>query len=173
MGKKINLIPGLILCLSLLLLVSGCSAPGKDKEVVAFDSLFEKVKLSDLENKTISMEQYRGQTVFLNIWATWCKPCLAEMPSIQKAKDILQDKEVVFLLASGESIQEINSFRKANNYQFNYTRIENSEELNIQGLPTTFIFDAKGQLVFTEMGSRKWDTKDNIDMILKIAAKNE
>ena len=160
-----------ILSLSLLLLVSGCKGGDKDKDVTTSDSPFDNVKLIDLESNTIDMGQYRGKTIFLNFWATWCKPCLAEMPSIQKAQDILQNKEVVFLLASSESIEEINSFRNAHNYKFYYTRIENSEEINIQGLPTTFIFDPKGHLVFDEMGARKWDEKDNIDMILKIANK--
>ena len=160
-----------ILSLSLLLLISGCKGRGKDKDVIVSDSPFDKVKLTDLENETIDLRKYKGKTIFLNIWATWCKPCLAEMSSIQKAQDILQNKVVIFLIASGESTEEINSFRNTHNYNFNYTRIENSEELNIQGLPTTFIFDPQGQLVFAEMGSRKWDEKANITLILKIANK--
>ncbi len=160
-----------ILSLSLLLLLLGCKGRGKDKDVIVPDSPFDKVKLTDLENKTIDLRKYAGKTIFLNFWASWCKPCLAEMSSIQKAQDILQHKDVVFLMASGESTEEINSFRNVHSYKFNYTRIENSEEINIQGLPTTFIFDPRGQLVFAEMGSRKWDDKDNIDMILKIANK--
>ena len=132
------------------------------------DRPFDKARLTDLESKAIDLGQYKGKTIFLNFWATWCKPCIAEMPSIQKARDILQHEEVVFLLASAESTEEIKLFRTAHNYPFNYTRIENSEELNIQGLPTTFIFDQKGQLVFAEMGARKWDEKANIDMVLKI-----
>jgi thiol-disulfide isomerase/thioredoxin len=162
-----------ILSVSLLLLVLGCKGRDKDKDVIDSDISFDKVNLTDLENNPISMGQYKGKTIFINFWATWCKPCIAEMPSIQNAQDVLRNEGVVFLLASNESIEEINSFRNAHNYNFNYTRIDNSEELNIQGLPTTFIFDQKGQLVFSEMGARKWDEKDNIDMVLKILNKNE
>lgn len=141
----------------------------KDKPVSLFpDRPFDKLRLTDLKSKSIDPKQYERKTIFLNFWATWCKPCIAEMPSIQKAQELLKDKEVVFLLASSESIEEISSFREAHNYKFSFTRVENSEEMNIQGLPTTFIFDPTGQLDFAEMGSRKWDDKSNIDMILKI-----
>jgi len=95
------------------------------------------------------------------------------MPSIEKAQHILRNEDVIFLLASGESAEEIEMFRNAHKYKFNYARIENSEELNIQVLPTTFIFSPEGKLVFSEMGYNKWDEKKNIDIILKIAKKNE
>lgn len=162
-----------ILRLSLLLLVSGCKGRDKEKDVIASDSPFDKIKLTDLENKTFGMGQYKGKTIFLNFWATWCKPCLAEMPSIEKANSTLKNENIIFLLASSESIEEIDAFRNTHNYDFNYARIENSEELGIQVLPTTFIFNSEGKLVFSESGSRKWSEKSNIDMILKIANKNE
>ena len=93
------------------------------------------------------------------------------MPSIEKVQNILKNEDLVFLLASGESAEEIDAFRNAHDYKFNYARIENSEELGIQVLPTTFIFNPEGKLVFSEAGNRKWDDKTNIDMILKIANK--
>src|SRR5687767_1362356 len=93
-----------VLCFSLLLLLAGCKLRCKEKNFAAADSSLESVKLTDLENKIIDIRQYSGKTVFINFWATWCKPCIAEMPSIQKAQEILKNKEVVFLLASSESI---------------------------------------------------------------------
>lgn len=134
---------------------------------------FNKIRLTDLNEKPINPERYKGKTVFINFWATWCKPCIEEMPSIEKAQNILRDKEVLFLLASGESIEQIKEFERSHNYKFNYVRIENFEELNIQALPTTFIFNPRGNLVFSEMGSRNWDDNNNINMILKIAKQND
>lgn len=162
-----------MLGVSLLLLVLGCKGRNKDKDVIAPDISFDKVNLTDLENNPIRKEQYKGKTIFLNFWATWCKPCIQEMPSIKNAKNILQNKEVVFLMASAESTGEIDAFRDSHHYDFNYVRIENSEELGIQILPTTFIFDAAGELAFSESGQRKWDEKNNIDMILKIVKKHD
>ena len=133
------------------------------------DSETNKVKLTDLNNKPIDLGQYRGKTLFINFWATWCKPCLLEMPSIEKAQGILKNKNIVFLFASDESSEEIERFKAGHDYDFNYVRYENPEELNITGLPTTFIFSPQGKLVFSETGYQQWDNQNNINKILKIA----
>jgi len=128
-----------------------------------------KVNLTDLKGLPINLEQYKGKTVFLNFWATWCKPCLKEMPSTEKTHEMLKDKNIEFLFASDETAQQIEKFQAKHDYRFNYVRVESLEELNIIALPTTFIFNPDGKLVFSEMGFRKWDDKINIDLILNIA----
>ena len=148
-----------------------CNGEDKDKPVVITrpDREIDKVKLTDLKDKPLDQKQYDGKTVFINFWATWCKPCLEEMPSIQKAKEILKNENIEFLFASNETAGEIEVFNNEHDYGFNYVIAGNLEELNIVGLPTTFIFNTDGKLVFSEMGYRKWDDKTNIDLILKIA----
>lgn len=160
---------------TLIFAVVACKSGTKDASASTNENGPEisKIQLKDLNDQPINLEKYKGKTIFINFWATWCQPCLAEMPSIEKAQDILQNEEVVFLLASSESTSEIDEFRNARGYKFNYARIENSEELGIQALPTTFIFNPDGQLAFSEQGYRKWDEKDNIDMIRKIAKNND
>ncbi len=85
----------------------------------------------------------------------------------------MQNENIIFLKASNESPEQIEEFTNTRDYKFNYVRIENSEEMNVQALPTTFIFNNKGDLVFSETGSRKWNEKNNIDLILKFAKDNE
>ncbi|MES2690926.1 MAG: TlpA disulfide reductase family protein [Bacteroidota bacterium] len=159
--------------ISVVLLVGllSCNAEHNDKAVITFEENrpVEKIRLKDLNEQNVNLEKYRGKTVFINFWATWCKPCIEEMPSIANAQNILFDKGVIFVLASGESTEEINTFRNTHDYKFNYIRIDNSEELGIQALPATFIFNPDGKLVFSETGSRKWDNKSNIDLIINIA----
>src|SRR5688500_12064553 len=125
--------------ISIALLFGICGCKGGDKDEIDFHSGMEaaidKIKLNDLNGQSINLGKYKGKTVFLNFWATWCKPCMKEMPSIEKAQNILREDDVVFLLASAESAEEIDAFRSSHNYNFNYVRIENSEELNIQTLP--------------------------------------
>lgn len=160
-----------------LVLLTGlfcCRGMDKDKPVSSIPVRpIDKLRLTDLKNKPIDLKQYEGKTIFLNFWATWCKPCTKEMPSIKKARDILRDEGVVFLMASDESVEEIKEFDSIHNYHFTYAHIENSEELNIQALPTTFIFNAAGKMVFSEIGYRQWDDSNNIEMIRKIIAKND
>ncbi len=133
----------------------------------------DKIRLTDTKGQTINLKQYEGKTIFINFWATWCKPCIQEMPSIKEAQNILKNEDVIFLMASNESIEVIEEFKKSKDYNFNYVRIENSEEMNVQTLPVTFIFNSKGNLVFSEAGLRKWDDKNNIDVILKIVKEND
>ena len=161
--------------LALLLGISCCNEDDKEKSLSQNGKVAEigKIRLKDLSEQPINLEKYKGKTIFLNFWATWCKPCIEEMPTIEKAQNILHNEDVVFLLASGESAEEINAFRNAHDYKFNFARIENSEELNIQTLPTTFIFNPEGELVFLETGYRKWDEKNNIEMIRRTANKND
>ncbi len=156
----------------LLILLFGisCKEPTKEKETTALQESkgLAKVRLNDLNDQPINMEQFKGKTIFINFWATWCKPCIQEMPSIKSAQELLSKKGIVFLLASNESPDQINEFKKDHNYNFNYVRLVNMEELNLEVLPTTYIFNPKGELVFSEMGYRKWDDSNNIEMILKI-----
>lgn len=161
-------------CLLFIVLIIACNASDRTKVLADKDKgELDKLSLIDLDQKPLDLKKYKGKTVFLNFWATWCKPCIKEMPSIQNARNILQNEEIVFLLASNESIKQIQEFRIKHDYEFNYLRIENSEELNIQAMPTTYIFSPDGRLVFSEPGERKWDDPENINMILKIIQKNE
>lgn len=159
--------------ISVVLLVGllSCNGDNSDKAVITIEANnpIEKLRITDLDGQWINLDKYKGKTVFINFWAGWCRPCIEEMPSIANAQNILIKKEVIFLLASGESAEEINAFRNTHDYKFNYIRIENSEELGIQALPTTFIFNPDGKLVFSETGSRQWDDKKNIDLIINFA----
>ncbi|MES2005517.1 MAG: TlpA disulfide reductase family protein [Bacteroidota bacterium] len=160
--------------LAILLLMGalGCHQTEKNNSV-SNDSETAKIRLMDLKGQPVRLENYKGKTVFINFWATWCKPCVEEMPSIEKAQAMMNDKEIVFLLASSESIEGIKAFSINHNYKFKYVHLENGESLNIQALPTTFIVNPGGKLVFSEMGSRNWGESDNINLIKKITQQHE
>jgi thiol-disulfide isomerase/thioredoxin len=128
-----------------------------------------KINLTTLSDAPVDLDQLKGKVVFINFWATWCKPCIAEMPSIKNAMDSLKNEKIEFLFATDESVKEIESFEANHKFGFNYLKTPGFEELNIMGLPTTFIFDKNGKQVFSEMGYRKWDDKANLDLLLKIA----
>lgn len=123
------------------------------------------IKLTDLDGFPVDLQQFRGKTLFINFWATWCKPCLREMPSIQNAMQLLEKEAVVFLFASNEEVEEIKIFQQENIYDFRYLRIENAEEIGLEALPTTYIINPEGKLVFSESGYRQWDSHENVDII--------
>ena len=156
-----------------LFLISACkNATEKKGANTSQDKISQKsteitqLHLNDLHDQPIDLEKYKGKIVFINFWATWCKPCREEMPSIKAAMEILKDEKVEFLFASDESTQQIEEFKAVHEYDFNYVKVENLSELNIMGLPTTYIFNPNGELIFSDMGYRKWNDKANIDLIL-------
>lgn len=156
--------------ITMAFVLSGCKMDNKsnpNKQSTA-DDLIQKIQLVALNNEVIRLDEYKGKIIFINFWATWCKPCVEEMASIEKAQSLMNDKEIVFLLASSEGIEEIKEFSRNHNYKFNYVHLENGEALNIQALPTTFIINPKGRIVFSEMGSRNWDETANINLIKNI-----
>lgn len=125
----------------------------------------DKIQLQTLDGLPIDMSDFKGKTVFINFWATWCKPCIMEMPTIAKAQEQLKDKNVVFLFPSNESVELISDFKKKRNFDFNYVHVLNMEALNIQALPTTMLFNDRGEMIFSEMGFRDWSTLENLALI--------
>lgn len=161
-----------IIAIVLLMVLSGCKSP-TEQEPRSSTALreFERIRLTDLKGQSINLAEHKGKTIFLNFWATWCKPCISEMPSIEAAQKMLKTENIVFLFASNESAEDIQQFISNNDYNFNYVCVENLEEMNVSALPTTFIFNHNGDLVFSEAGFREWNEKDNIDLLKKLAQK--
>lgn len=155
---------GSIVIMVLSFCFSNCSSKKENDGLIGL----EDVKLSTLTGQSITMNEFEGKVVFINFWATWCGPCIHEMPSIEKAQTLMKGKEVVFLLASNEELDQITRFSKKHDYDFRYVQLNNMEELKISALPTTFIFDADGILKFSETGSRMWDEPTNLELITKI-----
>ncbi|MHA4845186.1 TlpA family protein disulfide reductase [Flavitalea antarctica] len=139
---------------------------GKKQDVVIPQSKFiDSVYLTDLKGDRIDLRDFKGKVIFLNFWATWCRPCLQEMPSIDRASKVFAKNEVVFILASSEGSDEIIAFKDRSKYDFNFAVIGNGEDIGIKALPTTMIFDVDGNLHFSEAGSREWDDPKSLEII--------
>ena len=160
-----------IVVLTLLFLVGCSSKPKENIETKADAPGLNDIKLTNLKGEEINMSEFKDKTVFINFWATWCRPCIEEMPTIAKAQEIIKDKNVVFLFASNESVDQIQKFKDKKGFPFEYVQIHNLEELNIQALPATFIFNPDGKLTFSEVGYRDWQTPENIALITSKTSK--
>lgn len=157
-----------------LLILTACTSNGK-KDVDEKSDVdenqnvitLESIKLKSLSGEEIDMKDFKDKVVFINFWATWCKPCIREMPTIESAQSQLKNENVVFLLASNESVEQIESFKVRRTFQLQFVQVQNLEALNIQALPATYIFSKEGDLVFSEVGFRMWDTPENLNLITK------
>jgi thiol-disulfide isomerase/thioredoxin len=105
--------------------------------------------LQDVTGRNVSLESFKGKKVFVNLWASWCPPCLREMPSIEKLQTGVDSNKVAFVMISLDD-----DFDKAKQFLIQekltlpiYYPAESLPTLfNVQGIPTTFIFDEAGVL---------------------------
>lgn len=128
-------------------------------------------KLKDESGTIFDFENTKGKVVFINFWATWCPPCIAEMPSIQKLYTDYQDK-VVFLFVTNDRFSDINKFLDKHNYSFKVFRpvSPNSSLFDVPSIPRTFLIDKHGKIVIDEGGAANWNSnkvRTTIDGLLK------
>ncbi len=123
----------------------------------------------DLEGNSVQINDFKGKRVLLNFWATWCTPCLKEMPSMEKAQEILKDENYVFLFATTDSLVKIKQFKKNSNYPFQFLRFKGTlDKLKIYALPATFIYDTNGNQVKRIDGATEWDSEEMLDQLRAI-----
>ncbi|HET8886090.1 MAG TPA: TlpA disulfide reductase family protein [Salinimicrobium sp.] len=113
------------------------------------------MQLINSEGKQVNLKNFEGKVIFLNVWATWCPPCIAEMPGINKLYKDLKDENVEFVMLSvDEKFEKAIDFQKRKNYDFEiYQSVGRFPQMfNGQSLPTTYIIDTNGNLVLTHAG---------------------
>ena len=111
-----------------------------------------------LDGVEVNLKDYaQGKTVFLNFWATWCPPCVAEMPSIDTLHGLLGDT-MAFVCISQEDAATLKKFIEGKQYSFPvfYMDTPPPAELNAAVLPTTFIIFSDGKILLKHMGGADW-----------------
>jgi len=116
--------------------------------------------------KRLPMESLKGKVVVLNFWATWCPPCVAEMPNLQALYD-QYGKEVVFLFIAHDKADKVNTFLKKNEYNLPVFYEGNGipDKLFSKSIPITFILDKSGAIVVKEKGAANWNAKKVTDLL--------
>jgi peroxiredoxin len=151
----------LIVALSMML-VLGTAGPGT-AQVLDIGQPAPEFALTDLAGNTHRLSQYRGKGILLNFWATWCVPCRAEMPAMERAYHALSEKGLVVLAVSLDtgSRVPVDSFVKELALTFPVLLDSSGTSVRtyrVFGLPTSFLIDRKGRLAGREIGARDWDS---------------
>lgn len=126
--------------------------------------------LVDQNGKPFNLEKAKEKVIFINFWATWCPPCIAEMPSIEALYKDYNDK-VVFLLVSDEKPEKIKAFNTKNNYSFNFYNPVSPppSSFETRSIPRTFVVDKSGNIVIDKGGAANWNSKtvrETLDRLL-------
>jgi len=132
--------------------------------------------IKDLYGNKLSFEKYKGKVVFLNLWATWCGPCKAEMPGIHNLYVKMKGEPIEFVMLSidkDKAISKVESYVKNNSYTFPVFMPSGylAEQLQVPSIPTTFVISKEGLIVMKEVGTRNYDTKKMMEFLKKQAAK--
>lgn len=118
------------------------------------------------EGENIDLEQFKGELIFLNFWATWCPPCVAEMPGIQSLYEEYGGK-IRFIIVSRESPEVIHEFVKTNGYTFPvYSQsVSEPEIFQSQSIPTSYLISPSGNIILKKKGAAKWDSRKIKELI--------
>jgi thiol-disulfide isomerase/thioredoxin len=138
----------------------------KQKKISSLDWV-----LYDIEGRENNFSASHGKITIVNLWATWCPPCIAEMPSLQNLYDKYDD-QLAFYFVSNEKSEILKRFLKAKDYSFPvYTPASNyPKEFDSNSLPTTYVLDQNGKIIMEEIGAHDWFSQsfqDKIDALLK------
>jgi|GEM_PF-1016182 len=131
-------------------------------------SALPSFRMRNGRGEIVDLAQFRGKKVFVNLWATWCPPCRAEIPSIESLGAKTDPGKVEFVMLSLDD-----NFDKAKTYAANnnmklpvyYPASDLPQLFVTDGIPMTVIFNEKGEILFNEVGSANYDTKRFQDML--------
>ncbi|SEA93207.1 TlpA family protein disulfide reductase [Pedobacter hartonius] len=134
------------------------------------------IQFKDINGKIVDLGDLKGKIIFLNFWATWCPPCLAEMPAVNKLYEKFgNDNDVVFILADADG-NLVKSQKFMNRKKFGlpvYAIASEMPEILFQGsLPTTVVFDKQGRIAYHEAGAANYGSPKFIAFINRLKTTN-
>ena len=146
-------------------------------EELAIVRFEEKIKtqnfiLTSLDGIEISLEDYRGKIVLLNFWATWCLPCLVEMPSMEKLYNEFKDKGFTILaIDMQEDADSVKVFSEK--LKLNFPILLDSDGsvgqfYGVRSIPTTYLVDREGYLIGSALGARDWASESAFMLIKQL-----
>ncbi len=149
----------------------------EDMKVTTIDFDSNMLQFSDLKNNIFTIQNFKGKNLFINYWATWCNPCLAEMPYMAKLYENYKDEEdIIFLYLSREKLEVIKNYipKDESLQQLPiYKIITDDEFFATSGIPTTFIVNSDGEVIVKDLGSAFWNDESVFKFIDNLIGKNE
>ena len=130
--------------------------------------------LTDINGNKVSLKDFRGKSVLINFWATWCGPCREELPSLQALHEKLSGEDFVVLAINIDrrNPDRVKKYMKEYNLSFSVP-IDPSQEVRkkyfIMGLPVSYLVDPDGKLRGFISGARKWDSPASIEVMRSLS----
>lgn len=129
----------------------------------AKESFDYNFSIKTLDGMDVDFNEFRGKPIFLNLWATWCGPCRAEMPSIQKLYEKVNKDSVAFVILSldaEDQLQKVGKYVESKEFTFPvFIAGDLPTQLQVKMIPSTFVVDKNGILAYKKSGMADYDTK--------------
>ena len=149
----------------------------EDMKVSTIDFESNMLQFSDLDNNIFTIQDFKGKNLFINYWATWCNPCLAEMPYMAELYENYQNQDdLIFLYLSREKLDTIKNYIPKDKSLQNlpiYKIVTDDEFFATSGIPTTFIVNSKGEVVVKDVGSAFWNDESVFKFLDQLIQENE
>lgn len=128
-------------------------------------------KLHGVNTESMNLSEAKGKVVLINFWATWCPPCIAEMPSLQDLYTDYKDK-AVFLFVTNEVDEDIYKFMNAKKFDYPvYRSLSNDPSPFVKSpIPQTYLLDKEGKIIIDETGAADWNTSKVRETMDKLIA---
>ncbi len=155
-----------------MLLSTGIITP----ELISNDRLGEdfdyRARFQTFEGEQINLADYKGKTVLINLWASWCGPCRAEMPHLSELYKSLSDrKDIEFLMIGLDNdFQKSKDFIEGKSWSFPtmHASYGLSSSMRHESIPTTLVVSPKGEIVFFQEGMSNFNTAEFKDFIRNV-----
>lgn len=153
------------------LLASSPKTLAEDRQQLLSQSTYNWV-FYDLDGNAVSFADFRGKAVFLNFWATWCAPCIAEMPDIRDLYDQF-GSEAAFFLISDEQPERIRNFMERRGFDMPvYIRRGGvPADFSSGSIPVTFVISPEGQIVIRKTGVAKWNSNTMQELMRELISR--
>jgi thiol-disulfide isomerase/thioredoxin len=132
-----------------------------------------ELSLPDLAGEQRSLKEFAGKVLLVNFWASWCQPCIDEMPSIERLKAALADQPFAVVGVNvAEAERRVNATVQRLGITFPVLLDKDSAAFKGWGasvLPTAYVLDGRGRVRYVGRGPVEWDRVDIVDMMVRLA----
>ena len=140
------------------------------------DNMADEFTLPDLKDRMHALSSYKGKVVLVNFWASWCPPCIYEMPELTRLKKQLVDQPFEIIAVNvGEKKYRVRKFVKLINFNLPVlldTSQDTFKTWGVKTLPTSFLIDAEGDIRYRIRGNPDWDDKNTITVIEQLISEH-
>ena len=171
-GLVVGVVAGIVLPMGGLLWVArrmtkGMESDLKPAHVPRLQGWNYAMQLRALDGSAVDTASFRGHLIFFNFWASWCAPCVAEMPSIERLVTRLAEVDVMFACVTQEPREKVQAFVAKKGWKLPVYLLDGEppEIFSTLSIPATFVLAHDGSVAMQHNGAARWDTDEIVTFL--------